>query len=112
MSTETENNLAAQLAALLAANPGPLAASPSPVPGFGWQRPQPAALTAPVGVAVPVSLDTPNGKIRLYLHFDGAAASSPAALNALLEGLSAQGVPLDCWRARTDWRSSRNGWGR
>lgn len=112
MSTETDNNLAAQLAALLAANPAPLGASATPATGFGWQRPQPLAASAPVGVAVPVSLETPSGKIRVYLHFDGSAASSPQALNALLEGLAAQGVPLDCWRARTDWRSGRSGWGR
>lgn len=112
MSTETENNLAAQLAALLAANPTPMAASAYGVPAAGWQRPQPLAASAPVGVAVPVSLDTPTGKIRVYLHFDGSAASSPQALNALLDGLAAQGVPLDCWRARTDWRSGSNGWRR
>ena len=109
MSTETENNLAQQLAALLAVNPLPAGFSAQPAAAFGWQRPQPVAMSAPMGVAVPVSLDTPAGKIRVYLHFDGSAASSPQALNALPDGLAAQGVPLDCWRARTDWRSSRNG---
>lgn len=105
--TEQNNDMQAQLAALLAMmqNQGATAA---PAVG-GWGKPAaPPAPAEVLGVSVPIKLDTPVGQIRLYLNFPASAASSPAALLALLESLSAAGIPLDTWQPK---ERESGGWG-
>jgi hypothetical protein len=105
--TDQTNDTAAQLAALLAqmqTSGATATAAPS-----AWSKP--AAPTAPaeiLGVSVPISLDTPVGKIRVYLNFPGTAAASPTALLGLIEQLAAAGLPLDAWQPK---ESGSGGWG-
>jgi hypothetical protein len=103
--TEPTNDTAAQLAALLTqmqASGATATATPS-----AWSKP--AAPSAPaeiLGVSVPISVDTPVGKIRVYLNFPGSAAASPTALLGLIEQLAAAGLPLDAWQPKES-----SGWG-
>lgn len=82
-----------------------------------WGKPathQPAQAEC-VGVAVPISLDTPAGKIRVYLNFTGDCAASPDALMGLVKQLADAGLPLDTWQPRESgggsWGSNDKGWG-
>ena len=111
------NDQTAQLAALLAQMQS--AGSPS-----AWAKPSPMAASAPaevLGVSLPISLDTPSGKLRCYLNFPGSAAASPDALMALVQSLMNAGVPLDVWQPKQQgwgnrsgggYNSNRGGWGR
>jgi hypothetical protein len=108
------NDTAAQLAALLAqmqASGATATAAPS-----AWSKPAtPSSAPAEIlGVSVPISIETPVGKVRVYLNFPGTAASSPTALLGLIEQLSAAGLPLDAWKPREEssggsWGGSRSG---
>jgi hypothetical protein len=101
--TEQTDTLAA-LQALLAQQQ----ASTSP---GAWSKPA-TGQTEVEGVSVPISLETPAGKIRLYLNFPGSCATSPSALMALIEQLHAAGMPLDIWQKQESsggWNGNRNG---
>lgn len=106
----TPEQLQGQLNALLAQ----LQVQQPQAGAMGWAKPQ-VALN-PAGLAVPLSIDTPNGKIRVYLQFPQESAQSPQAIMSLLESLANQGYPLDIWRGGAGaWgASSRNsgGWRR
>lgn len=105
-TNETIAALAAQLAAMQAQG-----VSQSPQPASGWNQPAPvSAPSAVIGVSVPISLQTPIGKIRVYLAFGAEHAASPQALNSLIEKLSAQGLPLDAWQPQNGGNQS-GGWG-
>lgn len=75
----------------------------------GWQtaKPDPAAL-AVQGVAVPVSVQTPIGKVRVYFWLGPEAAASPEALLAAIEQLTLAGIPVDAWDGG---KSGGQGWG-
>lgn len=75
-------------------------------PTPGWQQTATAAPAECLGVSVPIKVDTPAGQIRCYLNFPATAASSPAALLALLQQLHATGLPLDTWQPK----ESGGGW--
>lgn len=91
--------------------------STTPATG-GWAKPAaPAAPAEILGVSIPISVETPAGKIRCYLNFPAAAAASPATLMALLEQLAAAGLPLDTWQPResgsgSSWGNNNSGNGR
>lgn len=95
MSDQPDNATLAALQALLAQQQ----AQGAPAPG-GWNQPAPRAQAECMGVSVPISLETPAGKIRLYLAFPGSCAASPDALMALVQQLQAAGLPLDAWQPR------------
>ena len=98
--------LLAQMQAQMQASGATATANPS-----AWVKPATAhAPMEALGVSVPISLETPAGKIRLYLNFPGSAASSPQALMALIESLSAQGLPLDVWQQKSG-NGGNGGWG-
>lgn len=104
--TDTLAALAAQLQALQQ-QAQPQAAQPA---AGGWaqpQQPQAGALPSIHGVAVPLSIETPMGKVRVYLSLGPEAAQSPQALMTALESIAAAGLPLDAWQPR----ESRGGWG-
>lgn len=107
--TDTTDNTAAQLAALLAQMQAAQTTTQQPAaPAGGWNQPRPVATAAEVqGVAVPLSLETPAGKIRVYLSFPAACAANPAALLGLIEQLHQAGYPLDVWKPKTEGE----GWG-
>jgi hypothetical protein len=79
-----------------------------------WARPAATAAPADIqGIAVPISIDTPVGKVRCYLSFPASAASSPMAIMSLLESLANMGYPLDAWEPRNNsgWnRGGNSGW--
>jgi len=108
MTDQTSNDTAAQLAALLTQMQGQGGASAAP---SAWGKPamQPSPAEC-LGVAVPISLDTPAGKIRVYLNFPGSCAASPDALMALIQQLAAAGLPLDAWQPREN-SSGGGSWG-
>lgn len=84
----SETNTQEQLAALLAQFGGNQAAA---LAGF---QAQPSA--EPTGISLPVSIESPMGKLRVYFHFPGNFAK-PEALMGLISQLAAMGVPLDTY---------------
>ena len=102
--TTRTNDINAALAALLAQ----AQAKPSTPSVGGWNQPAVSATpTNVIGVSVPIKLQTPMGSVRVYLAFGPEHASTPAALNALLEQLANAGLPLDAWQPS----QSQSGWG-
>ena len=100
----------AQLAALLTQMQAAGMPLPTTIPSAGsaWgAQPKPQMPTEVLGVSIPISLDTPNGKLRVYLNFPGSAASSPEALMNLVQQLANSGIPLDTWQPK----QQGNGWG-
>lgn len=78
----------------------------------GWQQPQ-QPMIQPQAVNIPLSLNTPGGKIRVYLQFPGEVATSPQALLNLLQMLQTQGLPLDVWQGNSGgWSGNNNGFSR
>ena len=104
--TQTPDTLGA-LAALLKQAQG-VTAQPAVT---GWNQPTPQNQAANVlGVSVPIALQAPMGKVRIYLAFGAEHAASPAALNALLEQLANAGLPLDAWQPQQQ-NGQGSGWG-
>lgn len=99
--TDTTNELQNQLAALLAQ----VQQQPTP-PQTSWNKSQPTHCAAIAGVAIPISVETPRGKIRCYLSLPAECAASPDALLEVLATLDAQGYPLEIWEGR-----QAGGWG-
>ena len=77
----------------------------------GWAVKKRSAPADIQGVSIPISIQTDSGKLRVYLHFPGEAASSPATLMVLVDSLLDKGMPLDVWKAKGDWGSKKKGWG-
>lgn len=100
MADDIQNQLAALLAQAQQNQPQ---AQPS-----AWSKPQPQ--TAIAGVSVPISIETPKGKIRCYLSLPPECGSNPDALLAALAELDAAGYPLDIWQR--DQSSGGGGWNR
>jgi len=103
-------NQQAQLMALLAQQMQalgiPASTTVTPAAASGWGMPQTSnPMGAIEGISVPIAIETPAGKVRLYLHFPGSLAKSPEAIMSLVQALSNH-VPLDIWQ------SKNNGWGR
>lgn len=65
-----------------------------------WAKAAAPAVATIQTVNVPISLETPRGKIRLYLSLPGEVAATPDSLLAALAGLDAAGYPLDIWEGR------------
>lgn len=105
---EQLNALQQQLAALQQqqAQPAPQAT--------GWNAPAasgPAALIQ--GVSVPISVETPAGKIRCQLWLPAELGQNPQMLMNALQQLQAAGYPLDIWQGKQDagngWNNGNNG---
>jgi hypothetical protein len=105
--SENNSELLAQLQGLL----GQVQASPT------WNS-APKPETEIAGVSIPLSLDTPKGKLRVYLSFPGATAANPEAFMSLVQQLDAIGMPLDFWSSGSGWSGNgvkgggfrRKGW--
>lgn len=69
-----------------------------------WERKTKKPKTDIQSVSIPLSLDTDQGKIRVYVSFPGDAASSPETLFALVEDLAEKGFPLDIWQGKSNWK--------
>jgi hypothetical protein len=82
-----------------------------------WQ--QPAASMAGLnieGVGVPISLQTPAGKVRCTIYLGKDHAQTPQALMQALETMSAAGMPIDAWQSSNQqgggsWGGNNNGGG-
>lgn len=113
MNDNTTPDLLAAVAAQLAQLQQQGQTQGQPATGGGWaqlQQTQQQGAGLPIqGVAVPVALETPIGKIRVYLSLPAECGRDPAALLAALEALAIAGWPLDAWRPK---ESGGGGWGK
>lgn len=106
--------LLAALTAMLQQRPAaaPVAATPAPAASWGALAGARAAAVAPpppIGVAVPLRIELPDGSSVKPLLLFGPECASPEALRPLLEALAAAQVPLDAWRPKPD--DNRGGYG-
>ena len=80
-----------------------------------WQQPQPSTSALNIqGVGVPVSVQTPAGKVRCTFFLGAEHAATPAALMAALETMANAGIPIDAWQEKSsgsNWGNSNNSGG-
>lgn len=97
---------------LLTALQGLLAKSTAPA-ATGWNQPAAAPAALVQGVGVPIKVNRGRGSIRVYLWLPAECATSPQALNAALDELERQGIPLDVYEPReTGWNNNNRNWRR
>ena len=77
-------------------------------PAASWSGRRRGAPGEVLGVAVPLKVNTPSGKVRVYLSLPPEVATSEDSLVDAIEGLLDAGFPVDVWRDR-DGRD-RGGW--
>jgi len=76
----------------------------------GWAQPAPQSNALNIqGVGVPVSVQTPAGKVRCTFYLGAEHAQTPAALMAALEQMTNAGIPIDAWQPKQE--SGSNSWG-
>lgn len=72
-------------------------------PTSAWSQPAPQSTALNiqgVGVGVPVSIQTPAGKVRCTFWLGAEHAATPAALMSALETMVNLGLPVDAWQAK------------
>jgi hypothetical protein len=78
----------------------------------GWSQPQPTTTALNIqGVGVPVSVQTPAGKVRCTFWLGAEHAQTPQALMAALEQMTNAGIPIDAWQQKessSNWGNSNN----
>jgi hypothetical protein len=75
----------------------------------GWTQPAPQSTALNIqGVGVPVSVQTPAGKVRCTFWLGAEHAQTPQALMAALEQMTNAGIPIDAWQAK---EQGGNNWG-
>jgi hypothetical protein len=73
-----------------------------------WSQPQPSTSALNIqGVGVPVSIQTPAGKVRCTFFLGAEHAQTPAALMSAIETMVNLGLPVDAWQQK----ESGNNWG-
>ena len=105
-TTQTPDTLTALVALLQQAQSGKTAPA---VSGWNQQNPQGQAANV-LGVSVPLAIQTPIGKVRVYVSFGPEHAASPAGLTSLLEQLANAGLPLDAWQPNQQ-QGNGSSWG-
>lgn len=111
MSDVADNtSLQEQLAALIAAQQ---ANAPTTAQPGGWGQPAQSMPPKPVGVAIPIKVDTPQGSVRTYIQYGHEAIESPQALLAVINALMQAGYPVDAWvpRQQGGYGGGRGGYG-
>ncbi len=74
-----------------------------------WSQPAPQSTALNIqGVGVPVSVQTPAGKVRCTFWLGAEHAQTPQALMAALEQMTNAGIPIDAWQAK---EQGGNNWG-
>lgn len=77
-----------------------------------WQQSQPSTSALNIqGVGVPVSVQTPAGKVRCTFWLGAEHAQTPQALMAALETMTNAGIPIDAWQQKesgSSWGNSNN----
>lgn len=76
----------------------------------GWNKKTKSVSADIQSVSIPLSIQTEEGKLRVYLHFDGSVAETPDSLMSLIESLARKGMPLDFWKSKGNW-GKKKGWG-
>ena len=75
----------------------------------GWSQPAPQSTALNIqGVGVPVSIQTPAGKVRCTFWLGAEHAATPTALMSALETMVNLGLPVDAWQAK---EQGGNSWG-
>ena len=78
----------------------------------GWQQPAPSSTALNIqGVGVPVSVQTPAGKVRCTFWLGAEHAQTPQALMQALETMANAGIPIDAWQEKasgSNWGNSNN----
>lgn len=81
-------------------------------PTSAWQQPQPTVSALNIqGVGVPVSVQTPEGKVRCTFFLGAEHAATPEALMSALETMANAGIPIDAWQDKKSggsWGNSNN----
>jgi hypothetical protein len=107
MTTDVTNQIA-QLNELLAKVQQQAAPLNAP-PVSAWQQPTPAAALSFQGVGIPVSVQTPAGKVRCTFWLDASHTQTPAALMSAIEAMVNAGLPVDSWVQNN--QQGGNSWG-
>ncbi|MEI6746977.1 MAG: hypothetical protein WCL34_13520, partial [Methylococcaceae bacterium] len=77
-------------------------------PTSAWSQPAPQSTTLNIqGVGVPVSIQTPAGKVRCTFWLGAEHAQTPTALMSAIETMVNLGLPVDAWQQK----ESGNNWG-
>jgi hypothetical protein len=79
-------------------------------PVSAWQQPTPAAALSFQGVGIPVSVQTPAGKVRCTFWLDASHTQTPAALMSAIEAMVNAGLPVDAWQQQNQ-QGGGNSWG-
>jgi len=117
MSNGTNDNPNPELIAALTRQLQQLQApgTQNPATASGWQTLKPDTGAMGVqGVAVPVSVQTPIGKVRVYFWLGPEAARNPESLLAAIERMVLAGIPVDAWEGKGGngggWGGKSGGW--
>jgi hypothetical protein len=75
-----------------------------------WQQPTASMAGLNIeGVGVPISIQTPAGKVRCQLYLGKEHAQTPQALMQALETMAGAGMPIDAWQQQNQQQG--NSWG-
>ncbi len=77
-------------------------------PVSAWTQPAPTAALSFQGVGIPVSVQTPAGKVRCTFWLDASHTQTPAALMSAIEAMVNAGLPVDSWQNN---QQGGNSWG-
>lgn len=106
-ATDVTNQIA-QLNELLAKVQQQAAPIGATVTTSAWTQPQPTAQLNFQGVGIPVSVQTPAGKVRCTFWLDASHTQTPAALMSAIESMINAGLPVDAWQQQG---GGGNSWG-
>lgn len=81
-----------------------LSGTETPPNGWTAHNTQPEASLF-MGVAIPVNMETPMGKVRCYLSLPPEVAASPQALLNAIKHIADMGLPIDAYQPKHE-----NGW--
>jgi hypothetical protein len=76
----------------------------------GWARRRSTGPGEVLAVAVPVKVNTPSGKVRVYVSLPPETAASEDSLVDAIEALLDAWFPVDVWRDRDGRAGDRGGW--
>lgn len=65
-------------------------------PQDDWGVPQ--AVPMPKLIGIPMNINTPSGKLRVYYYFDGTLGQNSESLMTFIKSLKDAGRPLDFWK--------------
>lgn len=88
------------------AAPAALATAGNP----GWGAPQPVTDITPIGVSIPMKIETEQGSLRVMVNLGPESITGPESLTAAIQALENKGFPLDFWKSKkTSWGGGSNG---